>query len=134
MITKQNGKRRAFGPFFIKLRQLAIAVVPEWKIHPKDGFLPLRGISSSQGLHVAQSFFLCAGRWAEQERFFPGYGLPTPPEEFKAPGVGKGDSFTDKAIPDEQAITERKGPLDQFRKGRPINSSLIIERSYQRQD
>ena len=84
MVIKQDGKRRAFGPFLIKLRQLAIAVVPKRKVHPKNGFLPRRGISSSQGLHVVQSLILCAGRRAEQERFFPSNGLPTAPEEFIA--------------------------------------------------
>jgi len=134
MVIKQDGKRRAFGPFLIKLRQLAIAVVPKGKIHPKNGFLPGCGISSSQGLHVAQSLILCAGRRAEQERLFPGYGLPAAPEEFQAPGVGKGNSFTDKAISDEQGITKGNGPFGQFRKGGPIDSPLFIERSYQRQD
>ena len=122
------------GPFFIKLRKLAIAVVPKWKIHPKNGFPPIPRVETSQGLHVAQGFFLCAGRGAEQERFFPGDRLPTPPEELQAPGVGKGDSFTDKAVSNEQAITRRNGPLRQFREGRPIHSSLFVERSYQRQD
>jgi hypothetical protein len=134
MIIKQDGKRRAFGPFLIKLWQLAIAVVPKGKVYPKNGFLPGRGISSSQGLHVAQGLILCAGRRTKQERFFPGNGLPTAPEEFQAPGVGKGNSFPDKAISDEQGITKRNGPLGQFRKGGPIDSPLFVERSYQRQD
>jgi hypothetical protein len=134
MIIKQNGMRCSFGPFSIKLWKLAIAVVPKGKVHPKNGFLPLSGVEASQDLHVAQGFFLGVGRGAEQERFFPGDHLPTSAEELQTLGIGKGESFTDKAISDEQAVIERKRPLGQFCEGRPINASLFVERSYQRQD
>jgi len=88
-------------PFLVELGKVAIAVVPEGNIYPKERIC-LGAVREAfiQGAKVTQGFFFRAGRGAEEERLFPGYNFRGASKEVESRGVGERQAFPDEAFSD----------------------------------
>jgi len=120
VIVEQDGKERSAAPFFIELRKLAIAVVPEGEIHPENRRVSGAPAQRSFGRgHLVQGLLRGLRRRTKEK------GLSTPdlfdagPEEIYPHLSGKKKAFSRQRLPDQKPIAERKKVLDQALQGLP---------------